>query len=140
MPPSDTEEGLALPRTATNPPEGRTTGRALRLVPPPRASRPRAVTVPPPRRRVREVPPVVERGFCQRCGEGVIACWDASGRRVPVHPVAVRGGELIINASQGRIVQALSPVEVAAARRRGELGFVAHDQVCRALGRAAGHD
>jgi hypothetical protein len=135
-----------LPRIARSPSGGPTTGpprraeRALRLVPPPQASRPgfEPGLPPPVRRRVRVVPPVVERGLCQRCGESVIACRDARGRRVPVHPVPVRGGELIINASQGRIVHALNPAEVAVARRREELGFVPHDQVCHALGHAGG--
>jgi hypothetical protein len=67
----------------------------------------------------------------------VIACWDAQDRLVPVHPVAVPGGELIVNASVGRIVQVLSTREASAAHRRGELGFLPHSRICRNLGYAA---
>lgn len=78
-----------------------------------------------------------EQGRCQRCGEVVIACWDAQDRLVPVHPVAVPGGELIVNASQARIVQVLSHREASAAHRRGELGFLPHARICRGLGYAS---
>jgi hypothetical protein len=48
--------------------------------------------------------------------------------------VAVPGGELIINGSQFKIVQVLSPREASAAHRRGDLGFMPHSRLCRRLG------
>ncbi len=79
-------------------------------------------------------PSMPVHGRCHRCGEQVIGCRDAEGRLVPVHPVAVPGGELIINGDQCKIVQVLSPREASAAQRRGDLGFMPHGRVCRRLG------
>lgn len=53
---------------------------------------------------------------------------------MPVHPVAVPGGELIINGDQCKIVQVLSAREASAAHRRGDLGFTQHARVCRRFG------
>ena len=53
---------------------------------------------------------------------------------MPVHPVAMPGGELIINGDQYKIVQVLSAREASAAHRRGDLGFMPHARVCRRLG------
>jgi hypothetical protein len=64
----------------------------------------------------------------------VIACRDREDRIVPVEPEAVPGGELIVNRSQYRIVEVLSQRAAAAARRRGDLGFVPHARVCRRPG------
>jgi hypothetical protein len=77
------------------------------------------------------VPSLLARGRCQRCGGPVVDCQDPEGGIVPVHPVAVPGGELIINGSQCRIVQVLTPREASAAHRRGDLGFVPHVRLCR---------
>ncbi|WP_028934211.1 hypothetical protein [Pseudonocardia spinosispora] len=64
----------------------------------------------------------------------MIGCRDSAGQLIPVHPVAVPGGELIINGSQARIVQVLSHREASAAHRRGDLGFMPHARLCRGLG------
>lgn len=87
-------------------------------------TRPADPVVPAPRR--------AEHGRCRRCGDPVIGYYDSADRLVPVHPVAVPGGELIINAAQAKIVQVLSYREASAARRRGELGFLPHTKLCRA--------
>lgn len=79
-------------------------------------------------------PSMPVHGRCHRCGEQVIGCRDAEGRLVPVHPVPVPGGELIINGDQYKIVQVLSAREASAAHRRGDLGFMPHTRVCRRLG------
>ena len=50
---------------------------------------------------------------------------------MPVHPVAVIGGELIVNGSQNQIVLVLSEHEAAAAGRRNQLGYTVHGRVCR---------
>lgn len=70
-------------------------------------------------------------GHCRRCGGTVVACLDPSGTLVPVHPVAVVGGELIVNGSQNQIVLVLSEHEAAAAGRRNRLGYTVHERVCR---------
>ena len=70
-------------------------------------------------------------GRCHRCGDTVIGCRDQDGALVAVHPVAVPGGELIVNGSQCRIVQILTSREASAAQRRGDLGFVPHSRYCR---------
>jgi hypothetical protein len=72
---------------------------------------------------------------CDRCGDLVVGCRDPEGRVVAVHPVAVPGGELIINGSQCRIVAVLTSREASAAHRRGDLGFVPHARLCRRPGR-----
>jgi hypothetical protein len=74
-------------------------------------------------------------GRCHRCGDQVIGCKDHEDRLIAVHPVAVPGGELIINGSQCRIVQVLTSREASAAHRRGDLGFVPHARLCRRPGR-----
>ena len=91
------------------------------------------------------IPPAIEErrmrqklaahGRCHRCGNLVVGCQDLTGEVVPVHPVAVLGGELIINGSQCRIVRVLTPREASAAHRRGDLGFVPHARICRRPGR-----
>ncbi|HWN34367.1 MAG TPA: hypothetical protein VNP03_16575 [Pseudonocardia sp.] len=72
---------------------------------------------------------------CDRCSDLVVSCRDPEGRVVAVHPVAVPGGELIINGSQCRIVAVLTSREASAAHRRGDLGFVPHARLCRRPGR-----
>ena len=72
----------------------------------------------------------VRTGRCGRCGTSVMGCLDTAGRLVPVHPVAVVGGELIVNGSQNQIVHVLSSREAAAAGRRNRLGYTVHDRVC----------
>ncbi|HEX4356448.1 MAG TPA: hypothetical protein VH141_02930 [Pseudonocardia sp.] len=72
---------------------------------------------------------------CDRCGDPVVGCRDPEGRVVAVHPVAVPGGELIINGSQCRIVAVLTSREASAAHRRGDLGFTVHARFCRRPGR-----
>lgn len=71
------------------------------------------------------------RGRCRRCGDIVMACRDSNEQVVAVHSVPVRGGNLIINPDTGRIVTVLSVREASASGRRGDSGFVVHDQVCR---------
>lgn len=70
-------------------------------------------------------------GRCRRCGGAVIGCLDPNGTLVAVHPVAVVGGELVVNGSQNQIVLVLSQYEAAAAGRRNQLGFTVHDRVCQ---------
>lgn len=87
-------------------------------------------------RRPRNLPPSDENtaprpGRCRRCGGTVVACLDPTGTLVPVHPVAVVGGELIVNGSQNQIVLVLSDHEAAAAGRRNRLGYTVHERVCR---------
>jgi hypothetical protein len=84
------------------------------------------------RRAAQSSPPV--HGRCHRCGDQVIACTDHEDRLIAVHPIAVPGGELIINGSQCRIVQVLTSREASAAHRRGDLGFVPHARLCRRPG------
>lgn len=80
--------------------------------------------VPPP------PPPAPRSGHCRRCGSPVVACLDPAGTVVPVHPVAVVGGELVINGSQNQILLVLSEHEAAAAGRRNHLGYTVHARVC----------
>jgi hypothetical protein len=82
--------------------------------------------------RLRPETPTTERpGHCRRCGGAVIACLDPTGTVVPVHPVPVVGGELIVNGTQNQIVLVLSGHEAAAAGRRNHLGYTVHARVCR---------
>jgi hypothetical protein len=70
------------------------------------------------------------RHRCPGCSALVMDCEDPRGRVVAVDPVAVLGGELIINPDNGRIVATRSRREAAAAARRGDTGFVPHRRVC----------
>jgi hypothetical protein len=84
---------------------------------------------PAPRRAAGSEPP--RTGRCRRCGARVVACRNAAGQLVPVHPEAVVGGELLINGERGQIVHVLSEREAATARRNNQLGFTLHQRVCR---------
>jgi len=70
-------------------------------------------------------------GTCRRCGARVVACRNAAGQLVPVHPEAVVGGELLINGDRGQIVRVLTEREASTARRSNQLGFTLHQRVCR---------
>lgn len=135
MPPITKRSDAARPSIpgsmATIPPPTRAT--PAQLAPPgARVAAPRLTGVASTRSAVTQ--PVVTRGRCHRCGALVIACRDREDRIVPVEPEAVPGGELIVNRSQYRIVEVLSQRAAAAARRRGDLGFVPHARVCRRPG------